>query len=102
MRYDLMHSLEGDGKTNAGDTLLAAAPQPCQLSCAATANKLLRPAKGNRATGTLPYFRCRGALLLAASGTQVRKDVFALAICQGGGMSLPAVSAEIQSLCNQM
>lgn len=96
-----MHSLEGDGKMNAGDTLLATASQPCQLGCAATTNKLLPLAKDNRATGTLTRSRRRGALLLAASGAQVRKDVFALVISKGGGTSLPAASAEIQSLCNQ-
>lgn len=79
-----MSSLEGDGKTNAGDTLLAVASQPCQLGCAAATNKLLAPAKDNRAAGTLPRFRRRGTLLLAASGTQVRKDGFALVISQGG------------------
>lgn len=66
-----MRSLEGDGKTNAEDTPLAAASQPCQLGCAATANKSLLPAKGKRATGTLPPFRC--ALLLAASATRVQE-----------------------------
>jgi len=76
MRYVLTRLLERDGKKDTGDTLLATASQPCQLGCAATTNKLFLPAKDNRAAGTLPCFRRRGTLLLAASGTQVRKDVF--------------------------
>lgn len=97
-----MHSLEGDREMDAGDTLLATASPPCQLGCAATTNKLLPSAKDNRATGTQPR-----TLLLAASGTRVRKDglVFFflhLSFLKEGGTSLPAASAEIQFLCNQM
>lgn len=58
-------------------------------------------AKDNRATGTQPR-----TLLLAASGTRVRKDFFFfffhLSFLKEGGTSLPAASAEIQFLCNQM
>lgn len=90
MRYVLTRSLEGDGKMNAGDTLLATASQPCQLGCATTTNKLLPPAKDNGATGTLPRFGRRGTPLLAASGTQVRKDVFALVVSQGGSNISPS------------
>lgn len=97
-----MHSLEGDGKTNAGDTLLAAASQPCQLGCAATTNKLLPPAKDNRAAGTLPRFRRRGTLLLAAQEPKSGRMFLHLPFLKEGGTSLPAASAEIQSLCNQM
>lgn len=82
MRHILMHSLEGDRETDAGDTLLATASPPCQLGCATTTNKFLPAAKDNRATGTQPH-----TLLLAASGTRVRKDgvfFFALVISQGG------------------
>lgn len=60
MRYILMRLLEGDEKTNAGDTLLAVASQPCQLGCAATANKSLPLPRITEPLASYPISDARG------------------------------------------
>lgn len=103
MRYILMRLLEGDEKTNAGDTLLAVASQPCQLGCAATANKSLPPAKDNGAAGILPHFRHKRQLSSWLLQEPILGRMFLhLSFLKEGGTSIPAASAHIQSLCNQM